>query len=325
MQWVLIGDNHFDLWPSFAVGRKPLERLQEQISVLKQALSLASKWRAKTKLGIVFMGDVFHRNNPHYAVLLAVIEAFQAYDLTGIPIYIIPGNHEESNYAQSVLQILEQVKGVDVTVTTEFTQKGNVLFVPFSESQNLNEYLSKAKGVDFVFGHFGLNDAGWPDENSGVPYVHKDVKYFLGHYHGAMDVFNDGKVVYTGSATPLAFDHVGQQASILRMSPKTGKYKRVYLDHPVFLKVAVGTALAVEGDYYLKVTGKTKHEIDDYVSELHNKPLMVRYDITGIDAQTIEVTRSQLPVVRELIKKVSTGGEQKTGIHLWDEFGKANQ
>lgn len=161
---------------------------------------------------ILFLGDFFdNRHSIHISTLNYAISAFELLDRSGIPCYMIPGNHDE--YYKDKREISSIAVGrnfKNITIFDELTTIGNTTFCPWLVGDEWKKIPGLAKKSSYIFGHFELPNfmmnamVEMPD-HGGLNASHFDDLEFMafsGHFH-KRQVKN--KVCYVGSPFAHSF------------------------------------------------------------------------------------------------------------------------
>lgn len=114
-------------------GRKALQEIYERAS--KPDITC-----------LIIGGDVFHTNLPTSRNIRFVIDWLQKVDKIGIPVFIIPGNHDCSGFSHSMVFIHSlQLKNINLLDTQYSIQKEykwndwNLVFIPYIAQESLKD------------------------------------------------------------------------------------------------------------------------------------------------------------------------------------------
>jgi predicted phosphodiesterase len=161
---------------------------------------------------IIFLGD-WHdsRHSLHISTLNFSLEGLELLDSVGVPVYLIPGNHDEAYKDRRDLTSLAIVKNTKNTkIFNEITTLGGVTFCPWLVNDEWKTVSQLAKDSTYIFGHFELptfmmNAMVEMPEHDGLSYRHFDRLEqwaFTGHFHKKQ---SKGKVIYIGNTFPHNF------------------------------------------------------------------------------------------------------------------------
>jgi DNA repair exonuclease SbcCD nuclease subunit len=164
---------------------------------------------------IIFLGDFHHnRNSLHLSTLDYSLFCLKSLDELGIPVYLIPGNHDEyfkESRKLSSIAIADNFS--NIRVFNEITEVANCLFCPWLVGNEWEYVAQLIPHSYYVFGHFELphfmmNALIEMPDHGGLNANHFENIggwAFTGHFHKRQ---NKGKVVYIGSAFPHNYSDV---------------------------------------------------------------------------------------------------------------------
>jgi DNA repair exonuclease SbcCD nuclease subunit len=107
---------------------------------------------------IIFLGDYFdNRNSIHISTLNYALSNLERLNNSGIPIYMIPGNHDEYYKDKREITSISIARNLNnITIFNELTNIGNVTFCPWLVGEEWKQIESYAAKSDYMFGHFEL-------------------------------------------------------------------------------------------------------------------------------------------------------------------------
>jgi len=147
---------------------------------------------------VVFLGDMFDsRQFQRQSVLEALDVAIKLFHEAGITLYLVPGNHDKTDYMESFsfLEIYRHHPNIIyIKQPQSFDFDGvSVDLVPFFDDEILVPMLEKMKGGDILGSHFEM----WGSSHLGKISKKKSItpkllakwkKVFLGHFHNEHDI-----------------------------------------------------------------------------------------------------------------------------------------
>jgi len=227
--YAIVSDVHCHNWSQFAttnaVGIN--SRLQAILNELERAASTLKAAGGRT---LVVAGDLFHvRGKIEPSVFNPTFDAFERIADKGLEVLIIPGNHDlEGKHADKLgnaMQQLQQISGMEVVVTPEWSSSAQVRLIPWIENLDdlratMDDFAFDKSTVDLVI-HAPLNsvirgipDHGLtPEELAALGYR----RVFVGHYHNHKEF--PGGVYSVGATTHQTWSDPGTAAGFLLVYP----------------------------------------------------------------------------------------------------------
>ena len=164
---------------------------------------------------IIFLGDWHHnRQTIHLMTLHYSMKCFEELNNAGIPVYFIPGNHDEMYKDRRDIDSVVIGNNFDnITMLNKPTQIGNCSFFPWLIKDEYKEVKKHAAKSKYIFGHFELPTfmmnamVEMPDHgNLKISDFDKlDGYAFTGHFHKRQRKEN---VWYIGNCFPHNFSDV---------------------------------------------------------------------------------------------------------------------
>lgn len=176
---------------------------EDVLDKLQAALALASELEGEVDV-VVVTGDLFHRKTPSHTshrtvqAVRAIFDKFDSFD--GTPVFIIPGNHDQSRSGDIAGQPVASVSGNNIYVAGMFTPLPGVAMIPWSNAMEgpdgidyIVDAIKEAGAPEVVLAHapvtlepypFGPEKRGWIDAHELAKALPSSVKLFAhGHMH----------------------------------------------------------------------------------------------------------------------------------------------
>ena len=294
MRLLFFADLHAHSWSQFST-RLPSglnSRLQDCLDILKQAKRIVEE----KQIDYVFcLGDVFHsRTKIDIDVFYATFRAMRDLASTGVPIYILKGNHDCHNRVGDV-HSLEAFKTIAAVVDQPMTRtlgkgddKFTVAMFPYtSDVPTLIEQFKQLPVLDLVLFHQGVREA------AVGPYgmtVHSELsldtlpldraRYCIaGDYHKRQFLAN-GKFHYCGSPLQLTFGEMGEEKAFSYIDTADWKIQTIPTEAPKFYSYESSTELATVLDTefaprldkdFIRVFYTNENEINETIRNLEDR------------------------------------------------------
>jgi DNA repair exonuclease SbcCD nuclease subunit len=210
MNFLIVGDTHFNNWKQFAQYTEDglNSRLQEQLQLFTIIDKTCSELNIKN---IVFVGDIFHiRGKVPPSVLKPVSECFKSL-AQKYKCYIVAGNHDMEDKEGKFTSVFMLGYIDNVFVFDTPTVVDGFGFIPYQYDKDtflsLVEDMGKNEAVNWLVTHHGIvNEAnGYGDKNEVTTSEIEALtgKYiFNGHYHNS---FQENNIINVGSAMGHSF------------------------------------------------------------------------------------------------------------------------
>lgn len=226
--------------------------IEENISCFEQARKKAKELKLKK---VHHIGDIFtNRSGLTLDVLIAFTRILEGFELDGIELIAIPGNHDKVhlNVDSSYLDIFKK-EGVftvhsSPTITEGFSDNLEIAFLPYYKEIDLYpEQLKKTvslikdkKKKTILLTHIAVNGVQNNDgsviENDLDPNLFNNFhKVFIGHYHNRSQV--GANIFYTGSAFPQNFGEDADKGFTLIYSDGSHEYFKPQFKEYIKLEV----------------------------------------------------------------------------------------
>lgn len=213
---VLISDIHFNI---------------NNITLAATALKMAISEADKLNVPLVIAGDLHDTKAIIRAEVANVL--IQTFQYTGVPTYIMVGNHDlinEKHHEHGLNYLRPYVIGV---VDSIAAHRG-MLFIPYQSSpEKLKAVLSDIPQGSIIIMHQGFLGANMgdyaQDKTSISPDLVKNYKVFSGHYHRHQTI---GTVTYIGSPFTHTFGEANDGPKGFLVINKDGTFTRKCINLP---------------------------------------------------------------------------------------------
>ncbi|MHB1127008.1 MAG: metallophosphoesterase family protein [Bacillota bacterium] len=300
MRFLHLADLHLGWSPAFLADREA-ERRRERDGLLARAVDYALN-RAN-KIGLVLIaGDLFESHRPETALVQMSVHELGRLAAGGIQLVILPGNHDEITYHNSVYQEqAERWPGILVrnprpALVAELEVQGEKCYIySLAYTGGLTPTttpLADFPRLDTAGWHIGMfhgsldwnaGDRSLPLSSDGL--AQAGYHYVaLGHLHNHRVVqLPAGPAVYAGAVEAKGFNDPGE-----------GFFTVVTLsrDGAVLEKVGAGTRRAVVRTLDAGLYAKPA-ELEEHICSLTDPQAMVRLLLTGVAGFPLEVSGLQ--------------------------------
>ena len=319
MKFVHIADIHFDM-PFTVLNKNDLaeNRRLDQRKVFKKVIDYIKE----NNIEMLFItGDLYENEYVRKSTIEYINDCFK--QIPNTKIFITPGNHDpylnNSYYNQyswnENVKIFTQMEKVQINKNIDLYGYGFTSF--YSKVTNLPQSLDTSK-VNILLMHADLN--GTAKENaeynpilestlmlSGFDYI------ALGHIH-KNNVYENKKIVYTGSLISGGFDELGKHGMVVgEINEIDSKITREFipLDNKEFKEIEINISninsieslietvneIKLEEDKYYKIilTGQKQVEINtlDLLKNIDNKNIIKIKDKASIEYDLEKIAKEQ--------------------------------
>lgn len=295
MKFLLFSDLHLDAPFSWLAGKPEVARARRNAirSALENIVRLAHEERVDT---VLCGGDLFEESRVTQDTCSFINARLR--DLSPIPVFISPGNHDYLNdsspYLQSGLpenvRVFQNDRLEPVNLVDGITLWGAAHRAPAYTENFLEGFSVDRTGLNLALFH-GSESLMWGSEQGKLPYApflaHEIAAAglshaFLGHIHTPRDA---DWLTYPGNPEPLSFGETGERGAVIVEAHADQISRRR-------CRVAVGSV----HDFALDVTGCTSSsEVrDKLVAQAGHFVGLLRVTVTGVLNSDVDLDRVEL-------------------------------
>lgn len=259
-------------------------------SLVKQMIDLAKKEKADF---ICFLGDIFQsRQAQPLAVLKCFEEILEMVSKSGLWVYIIPGNHDKTNYESddSFLDAFSYNPSNhlfrEYGVIKDDDNSLNLHFLPFYSNdkwiEKFNE-IPKLEGKNVLLSHIAvnvsINNDGTKVESPISPTLLKDFDLvLLGHYHNSQKISSN--IFHLPSIQQNNYGENSEKGFTVLYDDLSTKFVKSKFKEFITLKADLNKL--------------SKKEFNEIVENINTKECFVRLEVSGEESKVNAVNKNEL-------------------------------
>lgn len=255
MKILHIADSHIGAGLPLRPRRKMRRRGDDVIASYRRAVGVAFERDVDL---LIHAGDLFDMPAPGSGALTAAAEPLLRVAAAGIPVVIVPGNHERCAIPASVLFAHENIHLLDKPATLEFKSNGTRLAVcgfpcirrnsaaAFADTLRATGWERSTADVRILVAHqtfesavcgpvaFRFRSGDDVVERDAVPPEFDYVAAGHIHRHPTLDTPADGPaIVYAGSPERISFAEIGEPKGCVLIETTANGIEHTFVEHAV--------------------------------------------------------------------------------------------